>query len=168
MTQALWPLLALLLFAVQIHWFMFFSSTQAPDLLLLFLLLFSLDTGGRRGARCGFFIGTLQDVVTFSFFGYHMITRLLLGFLIGSSRERIFKDKIATFFVLVAVVSIFLKIVTAIFLMLYRGHMFPWGPILSGTLKYMGWNLLCSVPMWIIFRILRDYIGRRENPYYHF
>lgn len=168
MTSALWPLLVLLLFSIQTHWFMFFRTTQAPDLLLLFLLLFSLDAGGKRGARCGFLIGVLQDVVTFSFFGYHMVTRLLLGLFIGASRERIFKDKITTYFILVVAISLLSKLMTAVFLLIYRGHMLPWSSLLSSIMKFMGWNLLCSIPMWIIFRLLRDYIGRKENPYYHF
>ncbi len=168
MTHALWLILVLSLYAAQTHWFMFFRSTQAPDLLLLFLLLFSLDRGGKSGARCGFFIGVLQDVVTFTFFGYHMITRLFLGLFLGANKEKIFKDRLVTFFVLVAIISIFMKIVTTVFVMLYQGHMFPLVPVLLSTVKYMGWNLLCSIPMWIIYRIIRDYIGQRENPYYHF
>ena len=168
MTHALWPLLVLLLFSLETHWFMFFKSTQAPDLLLLFLLLFSLDVGGKRGARCGFFLGILQDVVTMSFFGYHIITRLLLGLFIGGNREKIFKDKISTFFILVAVVSILLKGCRSVFLLIYQGHAVPWGSLFFETMKFVGWNLLCTIPMWVLYGIIRDFIDRRENPYYHF
>lgn len=168
MTNVLWPLFALVLFAVQTHWFMLFQTTQAPDLLLLFLLLFALDAGGKRGARCGFFLGALQDITTFSFLGYHILTRFLLGLFIGGNREKIFKDKLPTFFVLVAIVSVVMKSITTIFLVIYHGHLFSLWPMVYNTVKFVGWNLLCSVPMWVIYRMLRDYIDRRENPYYHF
>ena len=42
-----WLLFTLFLFTLENHWFLFFNTTQSPDLLLLFLLLYAMDQGKR-------------------------------------------------------------------------------------------------------------------------
>ena len=74
-----WLFFTLFLFTLENHWFLFFNTTQSPDLLLLFLLLYAMDRGKRNGAVYGLGIGALLDVVTFSYFGWHMVTRAALG-----------------------------------------------------------------------------------------
>jgi len=167
MIVLLWPALVLLLYTLQTHWFMFFESTQSPDLLLLFVLMYALDTGGKEGAGCGLMVGILQDVVTFSFFGYHIITRTLLGFLVGSAREKIFRDRIYTFIILVVMASFIVKLVYGVTLCIYTHELIPLGRFLLSTFKYVGWNILCALPVWILYRIVREIMERKFNPYYH-
>ena len=89
-----WLFFTLFLFTLENHWFLFFNTTQSPDLLLLFLLLYAMDRGKRNGAVYGLGIGALLDVVTFSYFGWHMVTRAALGYLIGKNRVNMFVDRL--------------------------------------------------------------------------
>lgn len=166
MKLLLWPIFTIALYAVQTSWFHFFNTTQSPDLLLIFILLVALEQGGKGGALMGFGIGALQDVVTFSFFGYHIITRMLLGIVAGAIRGNIFKDQLPTFLVLTAIASAVVKIIHVIFIMLYQGEFLSTWPFIIDMLKYMGWNVVCAIPMWIGSKVYVEIMRRRERRYY--
>ncbi len=162
----LWALLLLGLYTLQTSWFLFFHTSQSPDLLLVLLLLTTLEEGPKGGLSLGFVIGALQDVISFSFFGYHIVTRTLLGGMIGLMRGNIFKDQLPTFAVVVALVSIMVKAFHLAFLMFYQGEIFSLWPFVLDAGKYVGWNVVCSVPMWIISRVIIEILKRRQQRYY--
>lgn len=166
MSLLLWPLLALILYSVQTSWFMFFNTTQGPDLLLIFILICSLEDGPKAGLLAGLALGGLQDIVTFTFFGYHIVTRMLIAGVVGAMRDNIFKDQLSTFLILVGIVSAFVKVTHLVFLMIYQGEFLPIWPFVVDMVKYMGWNVLCAVPMWIAGKVFVEVIRRRENRMY--
>ena len=53
MRLLIWPFLVIFLLGLQSTWFKLFNSAQAPDLLLLFVLLYSLDAGEKHGGGYG-------------------------------------------------------------------------------------------------------------------
>lgn len=163
----IWPFLVLILLVLQSTWFMFFNSAQAPDLLLLFVLLYSLDAGAKDGALCGLCVGALQDILTISLFGFHSITRLLIALFVGASHGSVFKDRPTTFVMLVGIVSIFIKVVYAIVLMLYNWEIFNVSLLVINSIKYVLWNLLCALPVWFVYNVIKEWLWQKANPYYH-
>lgn len=167
MRLLIWPLLVLVLLGLQSAWFRLFNSAQAPDLLLLFVLLYSLDAGGKNGAICGFCVGALQDILTLSFFGFHVITRLLVGAIAGASKGSVFKDSPTTFIILVGITSISIKLIYAIVLMLFNWEIFNISLLLINSGKYMLWNLSCALPAWFVYNVIKEWLWQKDNPYYH-
>jgi rod shape-determining protein MreD len=163
-----WPILTLLLYTLQSSWFLFFNTTQAPDFLLIMILLVALNEGAKGGAIAGLAIGALQDVVTFTFFGYHLITRMAIGLVVGLLRGNIFKDSLPTFLVLVALSSILLKGINTVFLVAYHKEFFNMWPIIYNTLKYIGWNVVVAIPLWIAAQVFAEVLRRRQHRYYEF
>ena len=166
MRVLIWPILTLLLYTLQSSWFLFFNTTQVPDFLLILVLLISLEEGVQGGALTGLAVGALQDVITLSFFGYHIITRLLIGVSVGLLRGNIFKDSLPTFLVLTALASALLKLINIVFLMIYQKELLPLWPFFYNMLKYIGWNIVIAIPMWIADKVVVEMQRRRQHRYY--
>ncbi len=167
MRLLIWPFLVIFLLGLQSTWFKLFNSAQAPDLLLLFVLLYSLDAGEKHGAICGFCVGAIQDVLTFSLFGFHIVTRCLVGLVVGASRGSVFKDRPITFVMLVGLTSVVIKVVYTVVLMLFNWEIFNVSTLLVNSGKYLLWNLVCALPVWFIYNIAKEWLWQKENPYYH-
>lgn len=64
------------------------------DLLLLLTSSFALLKGERLGGLFGFMAGLLQDLASGSFFGTNILSKMLLGYVLGIASTRVFKEKI--------------------------------------------------------------------------
>lgn len=162
-----WLFFILFLFTLENHWFLFFNTTQSPDLLLLFLLLYALDQGERKGAWCGLGIGALLDIVTFSYFGWHMVTRAALGYLVGRNRMNMFADRLPTYLILTGLVTLLLHVARGLFLCVALGRWLPLWPLVLLTLKSLGWNLVVAPLMWLLYHKLKKRVRSRMDYYYH-
>ncbi|MCH3950135.1 MAG: rod shape-determining protein MreD [Acidaminococcus sp.] len=161
-------LLNLVLFSIQNHWFMAFTTWQSPDLLLLMLILYALKNGGKKGALYGLGIGTFLDVVTFSYFGYHIVTRTFLGAVIGKNRMNIFADRLPTYLILTAMTTLLLQVSHGLFLCVATRRWLPFFPFVGMTLRSIGWNLVCAPLVWVLYHKLQKRLQRRDTYYYHF
>ncbi|MDO5597590.1 MULTISPECIES: rod shape-determining protein MreD [Acidaminococcus] len=162
-----WLLFTLFLFTLENHWFLFFNTTQSPDLLLLFLLLYALDQGERRGAWYGLGIGALLDIVTFSYFGWHMVSRAALGYLVGRNRMNMFADRLPTYLILTGLVTLLLQVARGLFLCVALGRWLPLLPFVFLTLKSLAWNLVAAPVMWFLYHKLKKRVRSRMDYYYH-
>ncbi len=162
-----WLFFTLFLLSLENHWFMFFTTTQSPDLLLLFLLLYALDQGERGGTFYGLGIGALLDVVTFSYFGWHMVTRVFIGYVVGKNRLNMFADRLPTYLILTFMVTLLLRVATSLFLCIMQGRWLPFWPFLVLTVKSIGWNLICAPVMWFLYHKLKQRLHSRMDYYYH-
>ena len=162
-----WLLFTLFLFTLENHWFLFFNTTQSPDLLLLFLLLYALDQGERRGAWYGLGIGALLDIVTFSYFGWHMVSRAALGYLVGRNRMNMFADRLPTYLILTGLVTLLLQVARGLFLWVALGRWLPLLPFVFLTLKSLAWNLVAAPVMWFLYHKLKKRVRSRMDYYYH-
>ncbi|WP_337383242.1 rod shape-determining protein MreD [Acidaminococcus timonensis] len=162
-----WLLFTLFLFTLENHWFLFFNTTQSPDLLLLFLLLYALDQGERRGAWYGLGIGALLDIVTFSYFGWHMVSRAVLGYLVGRNRMNMFADRLPTYLILTGLVTLLLQVARGLFLCVALGRWLPLLPFVFLTLKSLAWNLVAAPVMWFLYHKLKKRVRSRMDYYYH-
>ena len=62
------------------------------DLLLVATVCTGLLYGRGKGVAVGFFAGLMQDLLSGFLFGYHILTRMLCGFLCGLTEKQIFKE----------------------------------------------------------------------------
>ena len=132
MNTFLWLFLNLFLFSLKTHWFLLFTTYDSPDFLLLLLILYALDQGGRKGALYGIGMGLFLDVVSFGYFGYHLVTRALVGAFIGSNRMNVFADRMPTYMILSALVTLLLGVVRGLFLCVMLHRWMPLSPLRFG------------------------------------
>ena len=94
MRKLIWPVLFLLCLSLQMslpqnQWFKF-------DLPLLLIYCLAMLKGAFAGGIAGFFVGLLQDLLTGGIFGFHILTRTAIGYYVGYTKEKVFKDSIET------------------------------------------------------------------------
>lgn len=90
MEKLIWPVLFLLCLSLQMslsqnQWFKF-------DLPLLLIYCLAMLKGAFAGGIAGFFVGLLQDLLTGGIFGFHILTRTAIGYYVGYTKEKVFKD----------------------------------------------------------------------------
>lgn len=167
MNTFLWIFLNLFLFSLKTHWFLLFTTYDSPDFLLLLLILYALDQGGRKGALYGIGMGLFLDVVSFGYFGYHLVTRALVGAFIDSNRMNVFADRMPTYMVLTALVTLLLGVVRGLFLCVMLHRWMPFVSFALWTLRSIGWNLVMAPIVWIIYQKVKERLLRRHSYYYH-
>lgn len=62
------------------------------DLMLLFVVSVALLGGRTYGVVMGFWCGLLQDLAAGGFFGLHLISKLIIGYGLGMTEGKVFKD----------------------------------------------------------------------------
>ena len=100
MRRLVWPVLFLFLMLLQGSMSVYYTGWLSCDLLLLAVYAYAMLRGEKAGAVVGGITGLLQDAMTVGVFGFHMLSRSALGFLVGLMKEKVVKDN-ATFHVLV-------------------------------------------------------------------
>lgn len=63
------------------------------DLMLLFVASTAFLRGARIGAFVGFCVGLMEDLASGTFLGMNALSRLLLGYAVGSGSASVFKDQ---------------------------------------------------------------------------
>ena len=127
MSLLIWPVFLLLLLSLQTSWFALFpGNNSTPDFLLLFVVFHAMFSGSNKGAFCGAVVGLVQDVLAPTTFGFHIVTRALVGFFIGETKERVFKDNAQGYFVFVGVASLFVKLTHFVLVLLVAGSVCGW------------------------------------------
>jgi len=90
-----------------------------PNLMLVFIVCFSLLRGNVEGAVAGFSAGLVQDIVSGKIMGFYSLLGLYLGVVVGSLNKRLYRENIlvALFFTFTStVVYEFLVYFFAVFL----------------------------------------------------
>lgn len=92
MRKLIWPVLFLLCLSLQMSlpqfkWFKF-------DLPLLLVYCLAMLYGAKCGVIMGFFTGLIQDFLTGGIFGFHILTRMSLGYYVGFTKEKVFKESL--------------------------------------------------------------------------
>ncbi|WP_231702781.1 rod shape-determining protein MreD [Desulfocucumis palustris] len=63
-----------------------------PDLVLLIIVFNAFLRGHREGAFAGFCVGLLQDIITGSYIGLNALTYMAVGYLVGMTQSKLYKD----------------------------------------------------------------------------
>lgn len=72
----------------------FFKNDYMPDISLIALIYFSINYGKVLGQNLGFTSGIILDSLSGVPFGLNALVRLVMGFLLGFFKGKIFLDKI--------------------------------------------------------------------------
>ena len=165
MSLLIWPVFLLLLLSLQTSWFALFPGNNfTPDFLLLFVVFHAMFSGSNKGALCGAAVGLVQDALAPTTFGFHIVTRALVGFFIGETKERVFKDNAQGYLVFVGVAGLFIKLAHFVLLLIVTGSASGWiFDYLLGTIAYLVINLLVSLPMWLFLQKLATWLEKRDS-----
>lgn len=93
-----------------------------PNTALILVVSFSIHIGKNKGAFIGFCIGILQDIIFGRTIGLNALIFMIIGYIIGSMDQKVFKENLLIPFILTIVSTIFYEAVNllVIFLLGYR------------------------------------------------
>jgi rod shape-determining protein MreD len=113
-----------------------FNLGIQPDFLLILVLFIALLEGSSAGLKAGLIIGLVEDIVVGRYFGIHILTKMLVGYLIGLAEPKIFKENY-----LVPVATVFIGTVLYESLFIFFGNFvgidIPWGKGMWKRLVYL-------------------------------
>lgn len=87
----------LILFFLEVTVFSKFRVFGArPEILLIATMFFGFHFGRARGSEVGVVAGILKDIFSVTAFGVNAFSFLLIGFLCGSLKSKLFKENLIT------------------------------------------------------------------------
>ena len=87
MRRLIWPVLFLFLMLLQGSMSVYYTGWLSCDLLLLAVYAYALLRGEKAGAVVGGITGLLQDAMTVGIYGFHILSRLRVGYIEGRTKE---------------------------------------------------------------------------------
>ena len=132
------------------------------DFLLLFAVSFGFIRGMRLGVLTGFLVGLLQDLLTGTFFGMNILTKMLASFIAGLLSDRVFKEQMFLPVVSSVVAAVASYFILAL-LMLLLGYRFN----LIENAQYMLvpfilYQLVFSYPVHAITRRVNEWTREKQ------
>ena len=122
----------------------------SPDLLLLMVVSISFLRGSRMGVFMGFLAGLLQDLVTGTFFGMNIFSKMLIGYVGGVFSNRVFKEQVFLPLFASALATV-LNYAVVLLIMFLLGYSYSIPSHLETVLLPMLWyNVLLAVPVHIL------------------
>ncbi len=84
-----------LLFFIHLLFYQYLAKGKVyPDLFLVLVVFAALRWGAEAGSLSGFLCGLVQDSFSYSFFGLHALSKTVIGFVIGKSRQAFYGNNI--------------------------------------------------------------------------
>lgn len=166
MRRLIWPVLFLLLILIQGSFSVFYTGWLAVDLSLLAIYSYALLRGEKYGVLTGAGVGLVQDAMTVGIFGFHIFTRSVVGYLVGLTKEKIFKENSSYHIILIGACSLLIRFCYW-WLELIRTdwHWSIFPGFLWDTLGYCLGNMLCVVPMVYITKKIYEWIKKEDISY---
>ncbi len=166
MRKLIWPVLFLFLFLLQGSLSVFFTGWLSFDLVLLALYAYAMLRGEKAGAIAGGVVGFFQDAMTVGVFGYHILSRIAVGYVIGLTKEKVFRDNFLYHMSAIAACSFVLKFIY-LWLSLIRNG-FRWSIVPSYALDSLGYilgNVIFVWPMVLIVKKIYEWIRSEDISY---
>ncbi len=166
MRRLIWPVLFVLLMLLQGVITVFWTGWISFDLLLVALYAYSMLRGEVAGAIMGLGVGFFQDALTVNVFGFHMLSRTLIGWVVGLTKEKVFKENITYHLCSIALISFILRIVFLLVeLIRSGGHWNIIGTFLWETLGYIVGNTLLVIPVMLLVKQIYYWIRKEDISY---
>ena len=89
MRRLIWPVLFLFLMLLQGSMSVYYTGWLSCDLLLLAVYAYAMLRGEKAGAVAGGIIGLPQDAMTVGVFGFHIFSRICVGYIVGLTKEKV-------------------------------------------------------------------------------
>ncbi|MCH4157621.1 MAG: rod shape-determining protein MreD [Acidaminococcaceae bacterium] len=152
-----WLLAALVFLLLQSTSFGTFTGSVWFDLPLLFVYSVAMLRGAKAGAVCGLLLGLIQDIFTANVFGFHLLTRTLLGFGCGSIKEIVYRTNYHYHALFVFCLSLAVRALFIIPQYFLAGGWEGWLPYYAETaLAYAFTNAVLAFPVgWLMVRLDR-------------
>ncbi|MBR5487420.1 MAG: rod shape-determining protein MreD [Phascolarctobacterium sp.] len=148
MRRLIWPVLFLFLLMLQGAVTVFYTGWIDFDLPLLALYGYCMLRQEGSGLFAGLGIGLLQDALTPGIFGFHMLTRSCMGYLISITREKVFKDNPSYHMLAIGVFSLMLRFSLWWVELIRSGGLWSMFPhFVWDTIGYCVGNILLVVPV---------------------
>lgn len=166
MRRLIWPVLFLFLVVVQGSSSVFYTGWLSFNLPLLAVYSYALLEGELLGAAAGFGVGVLQDAMTTGIFGFHMLTRTAMGYIIGATKEKIFKDNFKLHIVTIGVCSVAIRFLYWWIEVMRSGG--RWGLFLDFSWASIGYclgNMLLVVPMFWTIKWIHTWTQKDDITY---
>lgn len=166
MRRLIWPVLFLFLMLLQGSVSVYMTGWLSCDLLLLAIYAFSMQRGPEAGATAGGLMGFFQDALSVSTFGYYMLTRTVFGYLVGMTKEKVFKDSFLYHMSAIATCSLILRFVYWwVALIRADGR---WNIFFSycwDTLGFVLGNVLLVWPVVLLVKLVYEWIKKEDISY---
>ena len=111
MRRLIWPVLFLFLMLLQGSMSVYYTGWLSCDLLLLAVYAYAMLRGEKAGAVVGGITGLLQDAMTVGIFGFHILSRICVGYIVGLTKEKVFKDNYLYHMSAIATITFILRFV---------------------------------------------------------
>ncbi len=136
-----------------------------PDLILLIVVAVSFLCGPRIGFFVGFIAGLIQDLVTGTFFGTNIFSKMILGGFCGVFSTKIFKEQFFLPLFSAAGATVMNYLILAV-LMLLLGYRFnPILQIQTMLIPMLCYNLMFAWPMYCLVRTVCAKTTEKNNDY---
>ena len=152
-----WPLVALVFLLLQSTSFGTFSGSVWFDLPLLFVYSVAMLRGAKTGGLCGLALGLIQDIFTVDVFGFHLLTRTLIGFGCGSIKEIVYRTNYPYPALFIFCLSLAVRVLFIVPQYFLAGSFAGWLPCYGETaLVYALTNAVLAFPVgWLMVRVDR-------------
>ena len=117
-----------------------------PDLVLVVTVSAALSAGRETGLLCGVFGGLLQDLLSVGPFGYNVLSKMVLGFLVGLYERKVNQGSLLLPLVAVAAATVGAAMVATLFLLAY-GQERQIAALLLQVLPAAAYHILLAVPV---------------------
>ena len=166
MRKLIWPVLFLFLIFLQGSLSVFFTGWLSCDLVLLALYAYAMLRGEKSGAIAGGIIGFMQDAMTVGVFGYHVLSRACFGYLVGLTKEKVFKDNFIYHMSAIAACSFILRFVYWWLELLRSGG--RWSMFFGYAIDTVGFilgNVILVWPMLLLVKKIYEWIKKEDISY---
>ncbi len=166
MRRLIWPVLFLFLLTLQGAASVFYTGWLKADLPLLAIYCYALLHGETLGALAGFGCGLLQDALTTGIFGFHLLTRCGVGYLVGLMKEKVFKENMTYHVFAIGICCLFVRLLLLVIELIRSGGQWRLLPnFLWATAGYCVGNMLLIVPMLYLVKKVYDWIVAEDISY---
>ncbi len=166
MRRLIWPVLFLLLLLLQGGMSVLYHGWLSCDLAFVALSVYSLLRGSTHGARMGFGVGLLQDALTVHVFGYHIISRTVMGYVMGFLKGKVVKDRVGYHVMAVAICSLASRMFLCMIELLRNDGVWSvLGSFWWNAIGYTVGNMLITMPVLYGIKRVYDWIKEEDISY---
>ena len=133
---------------------------MARPVSVMFVFTNEPSTGAVDGGVAGFVVGLFQDILTGGIFGFHILTRTALGYYVGYTKEKVFKDSILYNVVAIGVMTFFLRACYLIVQIILAKNLslLLLGIAVQNAIAYCLGNILFMIPFYLLTEKIQQWI----------
>lgn len=166
MRKLIWPVLFLLLLLLRGAGSALYTGWLSFDLTLVLLYSYALLRGRNCGAAAGAGTGLLQDAMTVGIFGFHMLTRTAVGYVVGMTKAKVVSDKYSYHIAAVGACSLAIRVLLGVVEFARTGGstdflaVFAWN-----SAGYCVGNMLLTIPVLLAAQKIDEWICEEDISY---